>query len=155
MKFPEGFINIDIEPLLIDYWFDNIHHHWHHPEIDDILTFDHEFNVGFCSQNVTRVYIENESGLTAYIVFKSDYFDNYEWSKDPSEQPDDNWWQNFYDSLWVVLFEDVWVAGGEQFRFTPFGEKFSHVFSNFKKIPFLSPDVGISKDGENEYSWSS
>jgi hypothetical protein len=128
------------EPVLID--FDQ--QHWHHPDIEDLLTWKVDgINPGRWSYDyLYRVYLETAQKESAYIVV---HWPDVEW--------EDFRRQDLADIIPVILFDDVWMPGGEQFCFTDLGRKLSKKF-NGSAITFMSPDVGIEAD-EIGYNWSS
>jgi hypothetical protein len=128
------------EPVLID--FDQ--QHWHHPNIEDLLTWEvNGHNQGRWSYDyLYRVYLETSQKESVYIVV---HWPDVEW--------EDFRQQDLANIIPVILFDDVWMPGGEQFCFTDLGQKLSKKFSR-SAITFMSPDVGIEAD-ESGYHWSS
>jgi hypothetical protein len=58
--------------------------------------------------------------------------------------------------LSVVLREDAWVVGGEQFAFTKYGKKLGNrrqIWSRNARVTF-SPDVGVHMDDEGKWTYS-
>jgi hypothetical protein len=128
------------EPVVID--FDQ--QHWHHPNIESMLSWEvNGHNPGQWSyDNLYRIYLENAQKQTACIVI---YWPGVPW-EDVVEQ-------DLGNIIPVILFEDVWMPGVEQFCFTDAGQKLFEKFGE-SAITFSSPDVGIQAiDGE--YHWSS
>jgi hypothetical protein len=128
------------EPVLIDF----ADQHWHHPEIRSMLTWEvNGINPGTWSyDDLYRAYMENPDGRLASVVMHWPGVDWHTVSKSA-----------LTEILPVVLFEDVWMPGGEQFCFTDLGQKLCRSFLDHR-ITFVSPDVGIQAD-ETGYHWSS
>jgi hypothetical protein len=128
------------EPVLIDF----ADQHWHHPDIESLLTWEVDgINPGRWSyDHLYRVYLETADRKIAHVVVH--------W---PEVRQGNISESEFTEILPVVLFEDVWMPGGEQFCFTDFGQELSRRFFNHR-ITFVSPDVGIESD-ESGYQWNS
>ena len=127
------------EPVMID--FDN--KQWYHPNIDNLLIWQtNSMNPGTWSYG--HLYRVNLTNLVGDIVAVILYWPEAEW-KDVSKQDLDN-------LIPVILFEDVWTPGDQQFCFTEVGLALSKKFLD-SRITFVSPDVGIQKLDDG-YSWS-
>jgi hypothetical protein len=128
------------EPVLIDF----ADQHWHHPDIESLLTWEVDgINPGRWSyDHLYRVYLENPDGKIASVVV---HWPEVSWEDIAKSE--------LTELLPVVLFEDVWMPGGEQFCFTDIGQDLSRRFFDHR-ITFISPDVGIESD-ESGYHWSS
>lgn len=128
------------EPVLIDF----ADQHWHHPEIRSLLTWEVDgINPGTWSyDHLYRVYMENPDGELASVVM---HWPGVSWQTVRKS--------TLTEILPVVLFEDVWMPGGEQFCFGDFGQELALRFCDHV-ITFVSPDVGIQSD-DTGYHWSS
>lgn len=131
-----------IEPVLIQFGDCK----WVHPEINNILDWEIDgINKGkWAYDKLTRVYLKNNKGQMAYLVILSEDLENNKIHK-----------KELLMQLEVILFEDVWFPGNNQFCFTEFGKNLSEAFCHSNPaITFISPDVGI-QDDNGSYSWSS
>lgn len=152
---------IDVEPLHISTPKTT----WSHPEIEDIAEFQQadwtdEPHLR-SSAPVYRVYLENRQKKTIYIVFQSDWFDR-KGSQPISDTLLNSWidltdddWQEFAASLDMVLREDVWCPGGQQFCTLPIYKEICQLLKNGFRITFLSPDVSLYKEDDGTYGWDS
>jgi hypothetical protein len=159
-KLPEYF-----EPVLI--YLDN--EQWTHPNIEDILGFSESFNEGLWNQtDVFKLDLVNTDNKYMTVIAVSEdlkqFWDHYTniLDEDLNNKSEVN--EKTHDlsmllsevlaiALDVILIEDVWSPGGEQFCFTEFGEKVSDFLLRGYKFSH-TPDVAVSKDGPTEYSYS-
>lgn len=127
------------EPVMID--FDS--QQWYHPEIDDLVAWEvNGVNAGTWSRShLYRINLTNTQCDIAAVIL---YWPQAEWADIPH--------QDLNNLIPVILFEDVWMPGGQQFCFTEFGRALSQKFMD-SRITLVSPDVGIQKLSEG-YSWS-
>lgn len=163
------FLIEDFEPVLIDYYHKDLH--WTHPDIDEICGMaDGHYNEGIWNHiPLIRITIENSEFGYMHIVAKSDSFmklwDEYcdLLGEDNNKCKANEFLRERFDIVYeelpmileVVLTEDIWSPGGIQFCFSESGKLIGDYFRK-GDIKYLShsPDIGISKDGPNEYSWS-
>jgi hypothetical protein len=151
-----GFDFVDIEPVLIKYYKDKQEHSWIHPEAANICDFTAESDA-IRASDVHRVYLADDKGNTIYIVFKSEYMDNFVSGMYNEETDEYNYpyqlgeeeWESFMGMLYVMLVEDVWTPGCEQFCFSDFAEKlYEYIDLENAHVDFLSSDVSLYFDGE-------
>ena len=134
-----------ITPILIDFENDS----WENPEIATEVFMKcspSEINFGCFDGNLVRIWINSDEHSAHIVATVSDKIYS---SLDEEFNADD-----FASWLFCVLFEDIWMPGGEQFCFTGFGKKLE-VFS--KSFEFsVSPDICVHYDGkESGWNWSS
>lgn len=144
--------NILFEPILIYAGEEK----WTHPEIDSML----EWGVGYDGEKL------NISDLAERNIYKV-------WLKKTKEHPDfkmviihcivEN--EIYPSAKWigellsVLIHEDVWSPGGEQFILTPAGQKISSMMPLKIEVESWSPDAGIERwpedDGRMSYAYCS
>jgi hypothetical protein len=150
---------IDFEPVLIQYFDENGSHKWIHPDINEVCDLHPQEWCDFADYNVYRLYLTDDNGNTLYIIFKSEYFgkkcaDLFENEYKRFDMSDEEI-SSLGTSTFVILAEDIWAPGGEQFCFTEFAETmYEFIDLCESSISFLSMDVVLHKDGE-EWSFSS
>jgi hypothetical protein len=86
-----------------------------------------------------------------------DSFIDVAFDGDDENELSDQYYYELFMLLTVSLGEDVWSTSEGQFIFSEFGEYLSNSFDVFDEnvvLSFVSPDVGIHKDGPNEWNYS-
>lgn len=145
----------NFEPLIIqDCNWKTI---WVNPDIADIAVFDPE--TGYDDQ-VHRIFLTSARGKQLlHLLVKSDMLDNmwaevfekYFDEETDTFKPYDELLRTTFDKLKVeleiVLLEDVWSPGGEQFCFTKIGKKVGKLFEQARNIQ-ISPDCALTTDGK-------
>lgn len=153
------------EPVIIEYG--DIH--WHNPDIDDLLQFgEHEHNCGLWNTTpVFKIVVENENEEFMNVVVVSSMLENF-WDqyvdhlgKDNDKQTANDIMRNkavaihntLIEKLFDMLCHGSWKVDGDEFTSTNKGSAIAQ-FYDYDFIVSHTPDIGVSKDSENEYSWS-
>lgn len=125
-----------IEPLLI---YSEVGE-WTHPEIEEISKeLEKMKDCNNLIGNLMKINVEMASN-TFYLVAVTDDKGYKEIMTDKINQ--------YMDFLFLVLSEDVWLPGGEQFVFSEYGTKFNQTYhlNTEKWSCTVSPDVSINHD---------
>lgn len=138
----------DITPVCLQFTsdFDNP---WIHPNIKELYTPDPNMAPFEHDTDVWRIYYKNSRNETLYVYFKSQRMDEISEKFDMGLPKQDFWKPPYIDAklavsyLKLVLLEDIWMPGGEQFCFTEFGQKVSNFFSYDPEITLFTPDCGM------------
>ena len=113
---------------------------WTHPEINKISEgLEKMDGCDNLQGNLIRINIEMESN-TFYLIAITD-------DKGMNEITSDK--INLYmKSLFILLAEDIWLPGGEQFVSSEYGQQFNNTYALFDgKWNFtVSPDVSLNHD---------
>lgn len=145
---------------------------WYHPFINEICQNELESSEsGHYHGPLVRVWLtedDSEKG-GVYVVAKltSEAYDTvlsaFNWKfkgvLDPSELPldqpkevIDSTVSDYLSEIVVMLKEDVWTPGGEQFCFTDFGQK---IPNQLEHVKFISYDLGLYKNDDGTWGWDS
>lgn len=133
---------------------------WHHPDIETLLVWEDDgMNVGhWAYDDLIRIYLKNENGNYLCLVVTSPTIaDHSLWFSDDTKHSV-SFSRQFQESCipWLHdLLEDIWSPNAEEFFSTPFGLQVKEFFSGGRlSYELISPDVGVSRDGPDSYSYS-
>lgn len=132
------------EPLIVDDWTN--------PEIENLVKFEIDgTNPGAWAYDVHRIYIKFTGGSACYAVVKSDLLDQY-WDKVIEITEEDPF----------CKVNELPVREKRKFRKVlkeSITSKLGAINKDFEtkrwRITMFSPDVGISRDPDGTYDWSS
>ena len=140
----------DVEPIYMDLGKDS----WVHPGINSICKFKKNRMGDALAQNVSRLVLFNKNNEILFIVFLSKELNTYWRKRKPIDQV---FIQKLYAHLEVMLLEDVWSPGGEQFCFSSFGQNVFKFLDEPRQNPeiifdgltyFINGDVGLAKHSD-------
>jgi len=148
-------IDDKFEILMIDY--NGFKNKWVNPDISSMVNLDKE--TGY-DNNCHRVFFrDKDNELLVHLIVQSELLDKF-WSQyytdiDENDQafpvPKQKDVNKIVKTILmrseVMLLEDVWIPGGEQFCFTVIGQEVGELMKKVKKIRF-SPDCAITTDGK-------
>lgn len=118
---------------------------WVNPEIEDILEWEVKHpkdknNGKWALKNLSRVVIKNDKKeKTCLLVYSEELKNNL--------MPEDE----LYSQLGMMLFDDVWSPGGEQFCWTEFGAIISDMYGSSFEIAMISQEANIYLDINADY----
>jgi hypothetical protein len=148
-----------LEPVLIYFGKDK----WTHPEIEEVLNFTQDArDGGFWASNedIYRITIKVRKKICCEMAVRSSVISSYlKYEAGLAQKRRMNAREltaEIGSLLCVVLVEDIWSPGSEQFCFTKFGKKLWQGLGATQeqwKI-WVNPDIGISRDRSGEYSVS-
>jgi hypothetical protein len=130
---------------------------WINPDIEKITSNlkPHDCNVGFLDGPFVRIWI-GKGKYHAVVMLTPEAYDAYLESCF-NKVKNRKLIKNIISMTIVLLTEDVWMPGGEQFCFTEYGRLISEDILDMGNVEcMLSPDVGVEvADKIENWSWSS
>lgn len=139
------------EILMIYYYVDGKLQTWVNPDVEQLAVWDDQH----CDHRVHRVILShgNNERLDLVVKYKplEDFFNLYEFDENVTivSRPTNVQVQDMVNDLLVVakvvILEDVWSPGGEQFCFTDEGREIGKVVAGMNTVHF-SPDIVFRKD---------
>ena len=146
---------LSIEPMLIYHGS----HKWTNPELESILSdlnTDEEFPDWYHG-NIFRFWIDHENGKGFHTIAKIDkkIYDSFFGESEAPEARQERYKDQMIQELRVLLGEDFWSPGGEQFYFTDFGTRLNQEIPMFEgTLNFqFSPDVVVHPDNKERTEW--
>ena len=106
-------------------------------------------NEGFYDGKYMRVRLETADNWYEVVTLLDE--DVYDKLMD-CDLKDDSLVEDIVSEIQVLLGEDIWVVGGEQFAFTDLGRKFRDIWdvTSYR----VSPDVGLERYKEGDWMFS-
>jgi hypothetical protein len=126
---------------------------WQHPRIKKLINkycVPSDINAGYYDGNIIRACYKDFTIVAlltndVYQKFLDECFSNK--TSNPLAHTD------LHQFIAVMILEDVWIPGDEQFCFTEYGKKISELFSYDTPYEFISPDLGLRLDDDSGSSW--